>query len=76
MQHFNSIAMQFFHHEGDKGSQRENKNFSFVYLRDPLWLINLELFQETKIVSPEISNVVNLITQHQLAFGTHAPGIA
>src|SRR6185436_19364244 len=35
----------------------------------------LELLQESHIVTPEVTDIVNFVAQHQLAFRSHAPGI-
>src|SRR5689334_5847054 len=36
----------------------------------------LELLQKPHIVPPEVTDVVDLVAQHELAFRTHAPGVA
>ena len=54
--------------------QVSNTKKTFVPLRVLCGKSVLELFQEPEVVAPEISNVVDLIAQHELAFGSHAPG--
>src|SRR5687767_12636067 len=41
------------------------------YLRISLLL---KLLQKPEVITPEVTNIVNLIAQHELAFGSHAPG--